>query len=385
MLVDAPHCPPIVSVDWLALSCCLAHPYDGAPFEVPNGWSVLTMGETPAWLKRFFIMDELGNKVATILTEPRMASMDRRRALVEIANRWLYHPALESYVDAVLTSYPMAVDGVNRVDLCADFEMSRSLWEVVACMVDSSVYLKGLRRGNIWWTADGSKRVPHQLAWGGRDSTFKWKLYNKWKELHEGGTADPSKPYIEDMWREAGMDAKSVWRLEVSVTSCNQLASTEDDAKIFFMDWYRKRLELYTRIYGDKFVLRERQGHKDKRNDPIVHFLDFEGAKAVKHAKPKGARESDCEKRVVVKMWKEYNDGEVRANDFLWREIGSFLRNMCQFERNVYALCRRFNLSESEVFEALAESEGVSTVPEVDMAALMAHVAARRVDASSPC
>ena len=117
MLVDAPHCPPIVSVDWLALSCCLAHPYDGAPFEVPNGWTVLTMGETPAWLKRFFIMDELGNKVATILTEPRMASMDRRRALVEIANRWLYHPALEAYVDAVLTSYPMAVDGVNRVDL----------------------------------------------------------------------------------------------------------------------------------------------------------------------------------------------------------------------------------------------------------------------------
>ena len=96
------------------------------------------------------------------------------------------------------------------------------------------------------------------------------------------------------------MDAKSVWRLEVSVTSCNQLASTEDDDKIFFMDWYRKRLELYTRIYGDKFVLRERQGHKDKRNDPIVHFLDFEGAKAVKHAKPKGARESDCEKRFLL-------------------------------------------------------------------------------------
>ena len=55
MLVDAPHCPPIVSVDWLALSCCLAHPYDGAPFEGPNGWSVLTMGETSTLEKALIV------------------------------------------------------------------------------------------------------------------------------------------------------------------------------------------------------------------------------------------------------------------------------------------------------------------------------------------
>jgi len=369
--------PPIVSVDWLALSCCLAKPYDGEPLEVPSGWSVLMMGETSAWLKRMFIMDDLGNKVATFLTEPRMTTMDKRRAMVEIANRWLYHPQLELYLDAVLSAIPLHVDGVNRVDLCADFEMTPSKWEVVSCLVDSSVYLKGLRRGNIWWSSDGQKRVPHQLAWGGRDSTFKWKLYNKYKELHEGGTTDASKPYIEDMWRDAGMNAKTVWRLEVSVTGCNQLAQTETETKVFFLDWYRNRLDLYRQLYGDKFVLRENQGHKDKRNDPVVHFLDFEGSKAVKHAKAEKVRESDCEKRVVIKMWKEFNDGEVRANTFLWKTIGEFLRTMCQFERNVNAICRRFNLTVSDVFESLQECENQIITQEVDLTKLMAEVAQR--------
>lgn len=354
VLIDSP-ASSVVSVDWFALSCVLAHPYDGSPLAVPHGWSVVECGKTAVWDKRWFLMDYLGNKVATVLAVPRSPIIDARRCVVEIANQWLYHPSFLEVVDLALQCYPMSIDGVNRVDLCCDFEMSPSQWEVVSCLVDSSVYLKGLRRGNIWWFADNGKRIPHQLAWGGRDSTFHWKLYYKYKELHEGGTTDASKPYIEDMWRSLGMDVRAVWRLEVSIMNSNSLEGLDSGAKIPFLDWYVKRLELFQRIYADKFVLRMNEGHKDKRNDPIVKFLDLGGSKLLKYRNSDATRTSDVERRVVVKMWKEFIDGEVRANTFLWKSIGDFLRNMCQFERNVSAIMRRFNIDRSEVMSTLDE------------------------------
>ena len=119
----------VVSVDWFALSCVLAHPYDDTPLQVPMGWSVVECAQTAVWARRWFIMDYLGNKVATILAVPRSPIIDERRAVVEIANMWLYHPQFLEVVDLVLQCYPMSIDGVNRVDLCCDFEMTPSRWD----------------------------------------------------------------------------------------------------------------------------------------------------------------------------------------------------------------------------------------------------------------
>lgn len=343
----------IVSVDWYAMSCRLGAPYDGRRPTVPSGMSIIPCKETAVWGRRWFIMDSDGNKVATLLAEPRSKAIAADRALVEVANQYLYSEDFEHVVDICLSSLPMVCDGMNRVDLCCDFEMTDSLWNVVAMMVDSEVYLKGLRKGVIWWSSNGPKRVPHQLSWGGRDSVFKWKLYNKYKELHDGGTPDASKPYIEDMWRAAGMVPQRVWRLEVSLQNTNRLEFVETSGRVHYLDWFRLRVPLYRAIYADKFVLRLNEGHKDKRNDPIVTFLDLQEPKALRHGEPKGERMSDPERRVVCKMWKEYRDNEVRADDFLVGNIRDFLIAMFQLERNIAAVEKRFGLSRTEVFEAL--------------------------------
>lgn len=349
----------IVSVDWFALSCCLARPYAGQELVVPAGWSVLPCSGTAVWQFRWFIMDELGNKVATILTRPKSPIIDARRAVVEIANPVLYSARFRWVVDRVCETLPMSIEGMNRVDLCGDFEMSMDRWQVVRGLEDGIMYLKGLRRGVVWWSADNGVRYPHQISWGGRDSVFHWKVYYKYKELHEAGV-ESEKPYIEAMWREFGLEPKNVWRLEVSITSCGSIEKSDGSGKFMPFEWYEKRSEIYERIYRQRFVVRHFEGHSNKRYDPVVKFLMGvdNAAKFVSRKKVDNEdMESSVERRVVCKMWKEYCDGEVRANAFLHASIGEFLRTMCQFERNINAICRRFNVSRGDVFAELSLAE----------------------------
>ena len=353
---NVPESDVIVSCDWFALSCMMAEPYMGRPFSVPEGWSVVECGGTAVWRYRWFFMDGEGNKVATVLHTPKSTIIDERRCVVEIANQWLYHKDMRTLTDIVLNSYPMAVTGLNRVDLCGDFNMTARMYLVFRMLQDGTAYLKGLRNGVDWHQWKKRIKDAHQQSWGGKDSVFHWKMYYKYKELHEGGV-ESSKPYIENMWREEGLDVKHVWRLEVSVSSSNSLERVDSGERLSPFDWYDKRVELYNSLYRDKFVIRENLGHADSRNDPRIDFFLPSGLlskdKILKHGKPNLMRESDSERRVVCKMWKEFRDNEVRANDFLVGGIRDFLLYMCQKESCVSAICRRFNLSETEVVNIL--------------------------------
>lgn len=355
MYDNVPESPIVVSCDWFALSCMLAYPWNGHAFALPSGWTCVPCSSTAVWEHRFFFLDELGNKVATFLCTPKSPIIDARRAIVEIANMWLYDYDFKTICNDVLNAFPLSVEGLNRVDICGDFHMTEKKWQVVRGIEAGAMYLKGLRRGVFWWSTDNNSRVPHQISWGGRDSVFHWKLYYKYKELHEGGV-ESSKPYIENTWKSLGLTPKYVWRLEVSVTSSNCLEKTDGSGKVQPFEWYDERVQLFERLYRDKFVIRMNEGHKDRRNDAIVTFLlgDNGANKFIKHrSEPLSEKESNAERRVVCKMWKEFNDSEVKANDFLHSTIAEFLRSMFQFQRNINAVCRRFNITETEVYKAL--------------------------------
>lgn len=334
----------LVSCDWFALSCMLAEPRGERMLSVPYGWSVVKMSPTAVWADRFFILNSEGNKIATVLCSPRSPAIDARRCLVEIANRWLYYDEFHDVCDAVLSCLPMAVTGINRVDLCCDFEMNADLWRAVCALADGSAYVKALKAGSVWWQMVdmpfddvGMMRVPHCLTFGGKESIFKWKIYWKWLELHQASD-DAKKPYISDLWARAGLDARSVWRLEVSVSGSNRLVDAQQKRVAPFM-WFDEKLRIFADIYFDKFVIRKDEGHVDKRNDSRVPFLDIDGMKSLWHAEPQSERgDVDCERRLVCRMWKECNTMDVQAN----KPVFDMLRaNICQLlERpgNVYAL-----------------------------------------------
>ena len=353
MVVSPCESPVLVSLDWFSLSIELVRPYQDETLALPQGWQVLPQTPTAVWQNRWFIMNWDGDKVGTFLCTPRSPMIAANRAVLEVANPVLYCDEFQKYVDVMLNMLPMNITGVQRADLCGDFAMTRRLWSIVRGFEDGTNYLKGLRRGVVWWCADCGRRVPHQVSWGGMDSVFHWKLYWKYKELHEGGTPLASKPYIEDMWRLANLEPQTMWRLEVSITDTNRVVQP-DETHVGFMDWYRLRAELYRKIVMDKFVVREFQGHKDRRNDPSIVFFDFEKeGKFLRHKGSSKAIESDSERRVVCKMWKEFTDREVRCNPFLKEGIRQFLFYMFSEERNIQVVMRRFNLTHTDVMNAL--------------------------------
>lgn len=346
----------VVNVDWYACSVVFSQiPDERRRFRLPLGWQQVLLEGTNVWRLRWFLLDVEGNKICTVLAAPRSPIIDARRGLIEIANQWLYREDVLDVLDMCLDSAQCVVDGLNRVDLCGDFEMTDARWATVKALEVGEAYLKGLRKGVVWWSSSAGTRVPHQLSWGGIDSTYRWKLYNKYKELHEGGNAC-SKPYIEEAWIRAGLVPQKVWRLEVSVCSTNGIERMNGEGRFHYTDWFNQCSDIYEGLYKQKFVVRINAGHKDKRNDPVVKFLDIEGqVRYVKGAAAKREIESDCQRRVVCKMWKEAKDIEVRANDFLRAGIRDFLLYMLQEQRNVQAICRRFGLTETEVVEFMNE------------------------------
>lgn len=352
----------VVSCDWFSLSCMLAAPRDDKPLRAPAGWFCLQQQATAVWAERWFVLDSDGDKVATILCVPRSPIIDCKRCVVEIANRWLYYDDFHAVVDKVLDILPMAITGLNRVDLCCDFEMDGTLWTTYKMLASGSAYVKALRSGSVWWQdipvgsagdGQGLERVPHCLTFGGHDSVFKWKVYYKWLELQQA-LPEAKKPYIVDMWRAAGFCERHVWRVEVSVNGSNSLRDLQQQS-ILPMQWYDERVRLFCDIYTDKFVVREAQGHTDKRNDKVLPFLEVGGSRSVRHALPSSSRDdSDPERRLTCRLWRELNQPDTQCNAMLTDVIKRSLTELLQRPSNVWVLQRVYGVDIQVIASAVA-------------------------------
>lgn len=341
------------------MQCRAAIPRNDAPLVAPTGWSCSLQAPTAVWGERWFVMDGVGNKVATILACPRSSIIDPTIMQVQIANRWLYYDDFRDVTNRVLDIWPMVITGLNRVDLCCDFVMTPSLFRTYKMLSRGDAYVKALRSGAIWWQdiKDGDSesllRVPHCLTFGGHESTFKWKVYYKYLELQQAAAED-SKPYIMELWDAMGFDKKAVWRVEVSITNTNSLVGV-NDKKVPPFEWYDNRVRLFQDIYSDKFVIRKNEGHKDKRNDTILPFLEVQGCKSIKHALPASSLDdSDPERRTTCKLWKELQQGDTQCNPYLVAILKSALADLVARPYNLWALQRMYDVDTEEVMKVLA-------------------------------
>lgn len=268
-----------LSLDWLALSLELTSPVR----EAPAGHTWCKYTPTNVWGSRWCLYNEYGEKVFTLLFNPRSRGfMKEDRALLEVANEWLYHGL---GVTGVLNLLSMCagyrVTGVNRVDLAADFVPDAAQRDVILGLDTRRYRVQGKQNGSGFWSQAGAKGnvadewlgfCPHDMNWGHKTSDVKWKLYYKSKELRDAaGGRGYEKPYIVDMWRECGMDIDRVWRLEVSLTNCNTFDFMGDR-----LDYYRlmhSTCDIFNSLYTSRFVVRANEGHADKSNDAIIPFL----------------------------------------------------------------------------------------------------------------
>lgn len=299
----------IINCDWLALSCMLRQPNPHA--HIPKGWRLEKQSQTAVWGVREYLFDERGAKVATYLRGPRSSVMDCRRMVIEIANEWLYNTLIINKLETCLSVYYCEVTGMPRVDLCMDAELDEHAEKVIMELVSGDVYKTASQQSVVWFTQKKSEMFPHQLAWGAPESTFHWKLYNKYKEIYKEGYC--AKPYIVDQWEALGMRRTRVWRLECSISDTPKLKITNGDVArpLTWEDVLVSRVPLYLDLYNNRFVLRRNEGHSNKSRDSREYLWGLENMQTLLGYKERESeRSTDSERRLLRKLWQEYSKND---------------------------------------------------------------------------
>lgn len=311
----------LIFCDWLGLSLRIREDVGRAP--AGHLWRDYSC--TNVWEKRKVLYTEDGQRVATLLYKPRSSLIESTAALLEVENEWLYHGlGADAVIDLVVQSVPLEVVGMSRLDLCVDFCPTEQQAEVIEGLAGGKYYVQGKRSGSLFWSTNNSpwlhpmwngRKIPHCQSWGHKTSALKWKMYYKTKELVDAaGGQCFDKPYIVDQWRLAGMDISNVWRLEISITKCNQQIYKGQQLDYqCFKTWYDG---IFSAYYASRFVVRKNEGHVDKSNDEVVNFLDImQGYKAVRCAEAKSLAERSPRITLLRHLLKSMEEDAVVLDD----------------------------------------------------------------------
>lgn len=307
----------LLNTDWMGLSLIIDTPVKGAP----DGylWREYTNG-TNVWNMRRILYTERGDKVLTLLSEPKSNILNPRAALLEVENEWLYHGiGVRGVLEVLRKMCIFSVRGMSRMDLAVDFVPDARQLKIIDELAIGKCYVQGKRCGSGFWSVNRDewmpqqylgRRIPHCISWGHKTSDVKWKCYYKSKELKDAvGGMGWDKPYIVDQWREAGFDINNVWRLEVSMKGCNQLSWNNE--KLTLDCWGSHTVALMRDLYTSRFVVRRNQGHKDKSNDDVVEFLPISGHHLIKCATYEGEKQHNGRIALLRNLVKSLDDEQV--------------------------------------------------------------------------
>lgn len=222
-------------------------------------------------------------------------------ALLEIDNEWLYHgTGTEEILEKLSKSFFFEIVGISRLDLALDFCPTEEQRSIIDELSSGDAYVQGKQNGSDFWSVNTNeklnpmwtgRRIRHQLSWGHKTSSIRWKLYYKTKELLDaGGGQFMDKPYIVDQWRARDMDISNVWRLEVSLHHLNDYNLYGQRIDLDVLKY--QRASLFMSLYNSRFKVRKNEGHKDRTNDKIIDFLPIEKLESnIKKAEPKTMKE----------------------------------------------------------------------------------------------
>lgn len=270
----------LLSIDWLGLTLRTT----STPLPIA-GHQWREYSATNVWAKRRVLWSDEGDRVCTLLSEPRSTTIKSNMALLEIDNEWLYHGAgTEAILEKLATSFFFEVVGISRLDLALDFCPTEEQAEIIDKLARGDAYVMGKQNGSDFWSVNTNKKlnpmwlgrpIRHQTSWGHKTSSIRWKLYYKTKELLDaGGGQFMVKPYIVDQWRARDMDISNVWRLEVSLHHLNDYNLYGQRIDLDVLKY--QRASIFISLFNSRFKVRENEGHKDKTNDKVIDFLPIE-------------------------------------------------------------------------------------------------------------
>lgn len=261
-----------VNCDWFSFSAKSNCHYEEIELQCPIGFNIEILKGTKQYRQRFIVTDNVGIKMMTILMFPIIKFIDEDLMLVEIGNQYLYNDALKLCWVVLQAIVPCTYNNPSRVDICCDINPTYRQRKIIRGLFRKNYYVAQKNDWSQW----GQKEDGHQLTWGSKKSQFKWKLYNKSKELKvTEEIREYDKPYIVDEWKKCGMDIYNVWRLEISMTDVSKIELFGN--KIMFEDIIDQATitMIFFEMLDRRFVIRRKEGHTRKSNDTEVKLIDI--------------------------------------------------------------------------------------------------------------
>lgn len=279
-----------INCDWLQFS--VKTPDVRPQLSCPPGYRLEINQGNNVFKHRAILFDHHGNKYLTLLWEPYSRVLDDKIMTVQVANQLLYTGEIPHALRLLQAIVPCEFNSIGRVDVCCDFEIDDQKLDFIKHLNSGHYYAERKKEGSTFWheVKDGvfPKKQLHCLSWGSKSTEIKVKLYNKSREqgliggesidvegvIHE---PDPEKPWIVNEWQKNSMDAKSIWRLEFSLSGAGQLRYNDKPItleNIIDLNWL---VGVFVDLYHTRFVTRinqgRRQGHKNL--DKRVYLIDL--------------------------------------------------------------------------------------------------------------
>lgn len=223
----------VLSIDWLAIFC---------RYSQPDAWVGVTgssdsIGAAYPWryhredfgtrqfkhLTRVSMPNEQCgyDEFAEVQSDPCSDILARGSMIVRFVNRVLYRQDFWDLADKFLADNCIEYRSISRVDICADFNDFATISPMELIREFANKRLRHIGRGvGALYFNHGVTRGEYGvnytgLSFGTHSSDARVYLYNKSFELLTQG----DKPWIRDRWNAVGLDARTVWRLEVSLKS----------------------------------------------------------------------------------------------------------------------------------------------------------------------
>ena len=326
----------LLNTDWMGISLHIETPVKDAPQGYM--WRTYENG-TNVWKMRRILYTDCGDKVFTLLNEPKSRVIDPRAALLEVENEWLYHGiGVRGILQLLMKMCIFSVRGLSRLDLAMDFNPTKRQYHVIKQIAKGRYRVQGKGTMVPWWGMMKGEWVPEQyrgellpydVSWGHKTSDVRWKVYYKTKELKDAaGGMGWDKPYIVDCWRDAKFDENNVWRLEVSIHSCNGILWNGEPLTLDA--WGNHTAAIAKDLYTSRFVVRANDGHKDKSNDRIVKFIPVEGWHNVRCRKGNGLAEHNGRISLLRRLVQSLDEEQILldrvSREDVLTHIGSMVR-----------------------------------------------------------
>lgn len=231
-----PHDTPTEERDLLNAANSFVFRYELAKYatrQFSQLWMVTTPNDEGGW-----------DDFAEVQARPYSGILNTASVIVRFVNRVLYMPDLWARVEDFLSQNDFVFQGINRIDICADFNQFRDRTALQLIEGFASKKLRHIGQGiGALYFNHGVMRdeFTHEmeygvqytgLSFGTHTSDFRTYLYNKSFELLTQG----EKPWIRDRWRAVGLDPQHVWRLEVSIKSGGCKFKDRTTGKVVLLD-----------------------------------------------------------------------------------------------------------------------------------------------------